>query len=1075
MLLEDSESEGGGIRKRGNIQRGGYNVYRYNLNRLIEADKELFSGYSVSQRKSSKNKKGTQGYTYATKCTPNNQRQPIVITKEQLDNYRDENIAEGVGFREAFNIESRNPDNYYICPKYWDVKNEKPLDPNDYESFKDDIVDNKSSTAQKKNSDKYILAKDHNYWNKMGNDINNYRLELWENFHPEGYKVPCCYARKDEIKVGWDVDVRVKDKSKERWISGKVKSIKNITKEKKEYTITLTGERVEDVVISNNLDIRRKRGSKYVSNNFPSNIGVYGYVHPIIKNYLYPTDIPKIDQLPDIQLYRKGIKRGTTKSDKTFLESIQELLHEYNTSIKDLIGNIVYDLNSLKNTHNYISAIGGGSFINLFKKEINEIDDSDAILFRKYLKKRKSRFTDTPLERQIQNIKNKDSLLKMMSLYSDDPKGVFINREFTEITAINQFIKYLQSDNEIILDTYVIPVLTAISRYPSKTFGSKPIDNLSIVVFEGNSEEVIITPPMGRYNRDTTSLMFLYKERGHLYEPIMYVKGGFSQSILVLDSIIKQDKLEEYERNWKNHVINQTKTKINESYKTIPDKFMSIEELKIVLQRLKLPVINYIYDNYNKIILIETKNNIYIPVKPSDICNNIPIKFIGETKRSTYSKCIKILSSIDKLSNHESYLENSGITVLGITNRKKQVQLRVKELVFSNGIYINLKQEPYSDKHTLPVIGNISLSNIDKSIGLYGSLKDKRYLYNQENDIKNRLRSLFFQKSYILVKNNKEFMDYILSIKNHDIMLIKHKREKIYNKLHIKLKSLIKYNKKKDIDDKLNLDKGEYIEINNHISQLYNIDIEVTKEKLIRLFIDLLLNYSPKDYDRFLQIDLDITKIKTSINKDEYFIQQSDILNNSYLEYFIRYSQFIRNVGIYNEGLSRSKLIQLNNMKDNKEYSLEKIKEYPEILYTLFGRGILLKNSELCDIDVISNILEYFSTPEKEINPYIVQRLLDVSDKESHRIDKDDLLVLSKEYKKGFCLVTKEFTKKIYHEIDIVIDEHSFTGELKESEIILLYQDDRYIYHIIKKDKMSIPIKEITSKSFNKKLSEYIE
>jgi len=94
-----------------------------------------------------------------------------------------------------------------------------------------------------------------------------------------------------------------------------------------------------------------------------------------------------------------------------------------------------------------------------------------------------------------------------------------------------------------------------------------------------------------------------------------------------------------------------------------------------------------------------------------------------------------------------------------------------------------------------------------------------------------------------------------------------------------------------------------------------------------------------------------------------------------------------------------------------------------------------------------------------------------MDDKDNHRIDKDDLLILSNEYKIGFCLVTKQFTKKIYHDIDIAIHEDSFTGELKDSEIILLYQDDKYLYHLLKKDKISIPIKEITSKRFEKELT----
>lgn len=1128
-LLEDSESEGGGYKltQQGGSstkeQIGGYNVHRYYLTRLIEYDKKsphyindpdainLFTKYSVNQRKSSKNKSGTQGYTYATKCTPNNHRQPIAISTEDKERFEEQGIGIGVGYREAFNIPDRNPDTWYICPKYWNLRDEEPIPPDSKEYFKfkqgkqlyegvkggevtleseekpktplkpilldkykDKLIEGSVGNVKMKDTDKFILSRSHTYWDKMGQNINNYRLEMIENFHPNGYKIPCCFARKDELKVGWDVEVRL-TKDKEYWTPGKIEKITKVSKDKTEYLVTLTGDEIEKVTITNNLNIRRERKSNHVSTNFPSNIGVYGYLNPTLSHYLYPKDLPKIKDMADIQLYRKGIKRGSNKSDKTFLESIQELLYYENSSIRDLIGHIIYDLNQLKNTHNYISAIGGGSFINLFKKNINDITNSDVLHFKKHLKHFKTRFKGTPLERQLKNIKDKDSLINMLIAYRDSPSGIFINREFTEVCAISQFTKYLLSESEIILDKYVSPVLTAIAKFPSRTFGKQSYPNLSIVVFEGNNQSsqdnVILESPMGGFDPDCKSIMLLYKERSHLYEPIMYVKGGYKQTILSLNETTKENEKDEYERLWKNHVINQCKLQFKKLKYSVKPEFITMDKVDKILKSLNLPLLGYVYDNYNKVVLIETrfsKSITYIPVTPCNLDKvtldkSLTNKFIGDIKPCKYSKYIDFLTKIDKLKLTKPLLPEAKITVEGVKLHGKSMKLVLKEFVFSNGLYLKLKSEEYGSKHKLPVLGNLCLFDIDKNIGLYGLKKDERSIYNKLVTFKSRLRSLFFQKAYLLIKEKQTLMNSILKIKYSEIMIHYHKREKITELIKDLVLRIVIF-KGSYLDD-LDIDKGSKL----IIPSIEDTSSEELFTKLLKLFVDLLINYAERDFDRFLQVDLDLNKIKNSINEGEYLIQYSDIVNDSYLEYFIRYSDYIRNVGVYNEGLSRSKQIQLNNMKQKKQITLERIKEYPEILNTLFGRGILLRNSELSDIDVITTILKPIISEQQEMNSMIIQSLLSVEDINSYRLTPEDLDILSKEYKIGFCMITKQYSKKLYHDIEISIDEHSF-DELSESRIVLLYQDDKYLYSIIKNNKDILQIKDIKSNQFKKEL-----
>ena len=122
-----------------------------------------------------------QKYTYASKCGAQLGRQPIAVTKDELDRINTTDEGEGVGFSEAVNIAGRDPNIYYMCPKYWDVKEDRPRDPKRVDEFKEHIVNNKARTQEKKDTDKYILERDERgYWDQAGDDISQYKINLWK-------------------------------------------------------------------------------------------------------------------------------------------------------------------------------------------------------------------------------------------------------------------------------------------------------------------------------------------------------------------------------------------------------------------------------------------------------------------------------------------------------------------------------------------------------------------------------------------------------------------------------------------------------------------------------------------------------------------------------------------------------------------------------------------------------------------------------------------------------------------------------------------------------------------------------
>ena len=99
---------------------------------------------------------------------------------------------------------------------------------------------------------------------------------------------------------------------------------------------------------------------------------------------------------------------------------------------------------------------------------------------------------------------------------------------------------------------------------------------------------------------------------------------------------------------------------------------------------------------------------------------------------------------------------------------------------------------------------------------------------------------------------------------------------------------------------------------------------------------------------------------------------------------------------------------------------------------------------------------------EQEINIEMIKRVLNKSES-SNKIIPDDLFILSKEFKVGFCLVTKQLTKRLEHEVIIAIDRNS-----DDLPMILLYQTDLSVIHIIRKHEDITTLSDLQSKLFLK-------
>ena len=1047
--LDDSDSSGGyklgGNKQRGvNKQSGGYNVSRYYLNRLKKYDSEIFSKQPNIQRKNS----------YPVLCGAQIGRQPVAITKQMLDKYNETGDGEGVSFAKALTIPGRDPNTYYICPKFWDIKDEKPLDPSKINEFKDFIVDNKMTTGQKQKTDNYVLVRDERgYWDQSGNDIDRYRIELLKGCH-SSYDLPCCNAGSKKLVKGWEVDVLINTSGKHQWKLGTVVSVT------KDTVRVRQGGTIKNYPIG---DVRRHRSSNSLVSSFPLDIDSYGYIHPNINNFVkQDSDSDKFSGL-----VRKGVFRANAKGDQSLLESLTEILP--NNSTKDsLCKNIITDLKTLyKQNIAIIQSIGNGDFINKFKMDIIKFPHTKSIQFLNHIKK-KYTFVEKNIKRLQSARKNKK--LKVLS-----PTEMFIeilkkgstnerlklNNEINIFSSIIQFENYIKDEYEFVTDEFLIPVLSTIAKYPSVTL-NKVYSNLSIVVFEKVNEDIILSPPLGGFNNLSDSLLLLYKENRYSYEPILYRKystslGKFIYSEIIHE-VVESDDFYSDNTNFNNiHEIVQKKLDEYINQNISVSSLINVNELELIMKENEIPIISYIYDSYSKVIFIQTDKNVMIPVEPAGIREYMNLLYFPTILKKEYPKyddVITIFTMIDRLSGKD-YLVNPTLSVVNVS--KNSLKLVIKELILLNGTYTPVSEEEYNDKRFKEdVCIAESYSLIDKNIGLHENSYDKRVDYLNRNEYMKSVQKLFFQKVYLMLKEKPKLLKDIHKIKYHPIMLRQHKSEGIFELMDKDVRKLLSIADTEIYDHNLYEEKGlllirPFTDITGK-----DMNAELIYYKLSKLMIECLLNYSERDYERFLQLNINLSKLKSLLNENELLFSHHDVINDYHLEYFVRTSKYIRNYILHNEPVKLSKLIQLHHMKANtiKSVQGEFTKQYPQILHKLFGRKIDLityKKEDYSFTQVINMILNELYE-DSEITLELIESLVT-------SINKEGLDNLTGYFKNiGICCISKLQTKRLQH--DILVSYHRRDSGLSA---LVFYETETAIVHV-KNRKGNFTINDIPEK-----------
>ena len=227
------------------------------------------------------------------------------------------------------------------------------------------------------------------------------------------------------------------------------------------------------------------------------------------------------------------------------------------------------------------------------------------------------------------------------------------------------------------------------------------------------------------------------------------------------------------------------------------------------------------------------------------------------------------------------YLDDYSISVVNTSS--EQVNLVVKEIIFKHQVYTPIQQESYDfNKFKVNVSINESYMDVDKQLGLLETFNDQRTEYLKKQLYATMVQNLLFQKIYLEIKGKPRLIEQIKQIKHHPIKLRQHKSEELFDLLDPMIKSKLVI-----LDETPNKDYVVQENRNKLVLQsIDDLDTELVYYKLVKLMIEYLLNYSEQDYERFLQLDINLSKLKSTMKPNELIFSYKDIVNDYHLEYF---------------------------------------------------------------------------------------------------------------------------------------------------------------------------------------------
>lgn len=864
----DSESEDyfGKISSDSDQSGGGYNNFRYILNRLKEYDKELIdpeSGYIGQLPSGQKN-------TYAKKCSGGSSYdlQPIVLYREELDKIN-ETIGnqEGVSYSAALPVNGRDKpgtpkERLYICPKYWDRKHQIPLSPKKLEhpilkipyddkdgvkGWKNYIIPNKQTMTELKDSDYFIIERrglaqnkdpiedaESAYWYSAGEDVDKYNVIFKQNAHPK-FPIPCCGKKSSIEKLNEDDNVIV-------FINEKTNLIGTIVDELDDdnYEVDIPDYRGNNIFHISKLKLKKKSYNYLSPDNFPLYENEKGLLNEIILKFFRI----EFDIKNDIcGLYRLGIKQN----NDSFLKCLTD------------------------------------DSINTFKQNLcNDIDNLKDF---------------TKLNNLIQLFRNNKISFKIEGSNTEKFNKIQTNiiKEFKN--NIKEYIKSEEYKDSFIL----IPLIKELTKGKSKSFNKT---NINVIVFENLENKIVIRKNINKFNiNKNENFILIYKSKNN-YEPII-IKKNKSNLDCSEDKKTVDERIFEYDN--KNYEPKE-KLKIIIGESRVNGVINKIDNEKLI--------VNIINDNsIENFQVIDYKNDYIRPFIYENMIIDELINFLDNSNIINYNKdktlvtreiLIEIMDKLKFKKNKTEYYDlYYKITHLKFTQNDKIIVLPIRPCQMD---------ESYSKYKPITEIKKIKLDYLNKTLELVDNEISDDYLYYKLNKNNKIISNYYLFENYTLIPITKDS-----NYEKADIIIDHHYNIKGNNTNDDITKYIDDYDKEKIEEYNKNIDCYFYLRKNkqklDEINNILNNDIMVNYHKRIKIFnimkknkkidskylpkfIEILLNHGYSNLQNLLINNFSLKDI-TEETENEYIFKDFQIKNKEYLYIFdeiVEKISFIRNI-----------------------------------------------------------------------------------------------------------------------------------------------------------------------------------
>ena len=439
--------------------------------------------------------------TYSKICQSQHKRQPVILTDSELAKINEEHE----GFLRDEDVikygSDKNKQFNYICPRYWCLKTNSPIDPNEFEekieNGKKVLVHptcGKILPSDRKSKDDKIIPGHYVY--EFYKEGENKRYPGFQtDKHPKGYCLPCCFDKYNTVgrmEAKAKCSAPSKDEDEDEEDEAKLKD----KKDKKERKAQEKEEELDEYV----------KGPE----KFPLSSGRWGYLPVPIQKILHEINADCQISKTNTNIKQNHpclLRHGVEISEKqSFIACISDAIF-YAREILDSDG---------KKTGNLAKVI---SINKMREKIIKSLTIDNFILYQNG--NLVTDFYDPNKEIDMNNLNEKYT--KNVKLYSKLDMSVEINKLFYKkvISAFENFIDFLNDGDAVIDHTYLWDLVCMPNKY---IFGQ---DGINLVIFEIPNDDITnnvqMVCPSNHYSTEfydaSKPTLFLLKE-GNYYEPI---------------------------------------------------------------------------------------------------------------------------------------------------------------------------------------------------------------------------------------------------------------------------------------------------------------------------------------------------------------------------------------------------------------------------------------------------------------------------------------------------------------------------------------------------------------------------